>query len=176
MTMTDVREPGAPPRGRRRWRNFFVKPGLRFRYTWYFVGGGLLIFGATTALIQRRLSEVVALTNAGPMLSMAEQSRVQDLFVEITKVSLAGFSAYLVFSFVVAFVLSHRVSGPIVAIVDVIAQFQQGNFGYRRPIRRYDELKEIHGELIALGEALEAQGQRSAVPSLTVVDGSRGAK
>jgi HAMP domain-containing protein len=96
--------------------------------------------------------------------------------VEITKVSLAGFSAYLVFSFVVAFVLSHRVSGPIVAIVDVIAQFQQGNFGYRRPIRRYDELKEIHGELIALGEALEAQGQRSAVPSLTVVDGSRGAK
>ena len=142
-------------RGRRHWKNFFFKPGFKFKYTWYFVAGGLGIFGITTGLIQHRLGEVTAMTNARPILSLSEQAYVQELFVEITKISLVGFSSYVLFSFLLAFIVSHRVSGPMVALTDIIRQFKDGNFGYRRPLRRRDELKQIHGELMDLGEALQ---------------------
>lgn len=149
-------------RGRRHWKNFFFKPGFTFRYTWYFVAGGLGIFGITTGLIQHRLGEVTAMTNARPILSLSEQAYVQELFVEITKISLVGFSSYVLFSFLLAFVISHRVSGPMVALTDIIRQFKDGNFSYRRSLRRSDELKQIHGELMNLGETLQERGAINA--------------
>jgi len=163
----------AQGRGRRKWKNFFFKPGFKFKYTWYFVAGGLGIFALTTGLIQRRLGEVTALTNARPILSLTEQAYVQDLFVEITKISLVGFSSYVLFSFLLAFVVSHRVSGPMVALTDIIRQFRDGNYGYRRPLRHKDELTQVHTELMELGDALQERHQQTSADNtsrLSVVD------
>ena len=102
---------------RRHWKNYLNKPGFNLHYTWYFVVSGLVIFGITAVLIHARLGEVTAITNASPMLSLSEQAHVQSKLSEVTAIALAGFSLYLLCSFVTAFVMSHRISGPMIAPV-----------------------------------------------------------
>ncbi len=79
---------------------------------------------------------------------------MQALLEDITLIAIGGFASYVLISFVLAFTISHRITGPMVALTDIMRQFAQGNLDYRRPLRRGDQLGQLHSELMSLGGAL----------------------
>jgi len=108
------------------------------------------------------VSEVTGLMNNNPVMDYKVQNRINDLMFEIVQVCLAGFVLYMIFSFMFALFISHRIAGPIIAIVAYIRALQDGNYDYKRNLRPGDELKDIMDELQKLNPIMRARdGQTS---------------
>ncbi|MDA1075691.1 MAG: hypothetical protein O3A63_13160 [Proteobacteria bacterium] len=80
---------------------------------------------------------------------------IGDIHSDITGATLIGFASYVIFSFVYSLMLSHRVSGPMIAITEFISQLTKGNFKYRRQLRKGDELEPIMKGLHELAAELD---------------------
>ena len=85
---------------------------------------------------------------------------VYDAFTDITTIALAGFCCFFAYACIVSLILSHRVAGPMTAIIACIEEYGQGNYDFKRELRGNDELEPIHDALQDLGRALKDQ-QRS---------------
>lgn len=165
VAITEKIEPGMNPdssataealgssRSRRRFKNFLVKPTHQISYGYFVIGSSFLFFGVTALLIRRKLTQIDALLNQGPEV-MVPGMQLTDLFADVTGTAMFGFFAYVLFCCVYAMLISHRVAGPMTAIIDFIGQLQQGNYFYKRELRRHDELKPIHGALQRLAAVL----------------------
>ncbi|MBT4161104.1 MAG: hypothetical protein HOE54_07330, partial [Gammaproteobacteria bacterium] len=68
------------------------------------------------------------------------QSRITEFTFHIAQISMVGFVAFAVASFVFALMVSHRIAGPIVAITAYIEELKKGNYDYGRKLRPNDEL------------------------------------
>ena len=68
---------------------------------------------------------------------------MNDLMAQCFQVDLLGFAVCIIFSFVFALVMSHRIAGPQVAIKAYIEALKEGNYDYDRGLRPSDELTEI---------------------------------
>jgi len=113
-----------------------------------------VIIGIMVALIYEKLMTVRHLMNNSPMMDFEVQDRVNELMFESVQISFAGFSAFIIFSFIFALVVSHRIAGPVVAIRAYIAELKAGNYDYQRHLRPRDELKEIMEDLHELAPIL----------------------
>ena len=74
---------------------------------------------------------------------------------EIVQISLGGFAAFVIFSFVFALVISHRIAGPVVAIKAFIDELKKGNYDYPRRLRPRDELVDVMDALHELAPILK---------------------
>jgi nitrogen fixation/metabolism regulation signal transduction histidine kinase len=140
-------------KSRRLYKNFFVKPKHQMAYPYYVICVGFAVFGTTAVLIQRKMTQIAELLNQGPD-SAVSYLQLTDLFADATRFAMFGFFGFVLFSCIYALVISHRVSGPMTAIIAFIEQLQKGNYDYRRELRRRDELKPILGALKNLAAAL----------------------
>jgi signal transduction histidine kinase len=140
-------------KSRRRFKNFLFKPKYQISYGYYVVGSGFLFFGATALLIQRKMTQIDALLNQGAEVAVS-YAQLTDLFADVTGTALLGFFGYVLFCSIYAVLISHRVAGPMTAIIGFIGQLQQGNYAYKRELRRHDELKPIHTALQRLATIL----------------------
>ena len=140
-------------RSRRRFKNFLFKPKHQISYGYFVIGSSFLFFGVTALLIQRKLSHIDALLNQGPEV-MVPGAQLTDLFADMTGIAMFGFFAYVLFCCLYAMLISHRVAGPMTAIIDFIGQLQQGNYVHKRELRQHDELKPIHRALQRLAAVL----------------------
>jgi nitrogen fixation/metabolism regulation signal transduction histidine kinase len=148
------------PVNERKWKNFFVKPGYQMNYLWHQAIGGVLIFGLAIFLVNLKLAEISVLMNQEQVSEQAlfiqvdAQTQINWVYAEITTILMASFAIYVVYACLVMLLVSHRVSGPMVAIADIIDQFSNGNYSYQRPLRNNDELGAIHERLKRLSEHL----------------------
>ncbi len=93
--------------------------------------------------------------NDSPMMSFQVQTQVNELMFEVMEISLVGFVAFVIFSFIFAIVISHRIAGPAVAIKAYIEELKAGNYDCQRHLRPHDELKEIMDGLHELSAVLK---------------------
>tara|TARA_A100001037_G_scaffold306118_1_gene349347 strand:- start:5252 stop:5749 length:498 start_codon:yes stop_codon:yes gene_type:complete len=142
-------------RSRRKLKSFFIKPKYHMSYAGYLVLGGLIGFGLTAYLVVAKLVEIDAILDSAPMMGALTQARINAIFADITMMFMLGFAGYIVYATVVTMLVSHRVSGPMIAIVNFIDQMINGNYAYRRPLRKNDELIAIHSRLEILADTLE---------------------
>jgi methyl-accepting chemotaxis protein len=144
-------------RQRRSMKNFFVKPKFQLKYGYYMVAGGFAFFGSTAAYVHYKLAQIEVLLNQHPVMTPMGQNLVAEIHSDITSATLIGFASYVIFSFIYSLLLSHRVSGPMIAITQTIEQLQNGNYSYRRNLRKGDELGPIMDGLHDLAANLEEQ-------------------
>lgn len=142
-------------RKQRKLRNLLVTPKFQLKLSLYYIASGLVIIGVMVAFIYNKLMTVRELMNSSPIMDFQVQTRVNELMFDIVQISLLGFAAFIIFSFVFALVVSHRIAGPVVAIRSYIAQLKAGNYEYKRHLRPYDELKEIMDDLHELAPVLK---------------------
>lgn len=142
-------------RKQRQLRNLLVTPKFQLKLSLYYIASGLVIIGVMVAFIYDKLMTVRDLMNNSPIMNFQVQTRVNELMFDIVQISLLGFAAFIIFSFVFALVVSHRIAGPVVAIRAYIAQLKSGNYEYKRNLRPYDELKEIMDDLHELAPVLK---------------------
>ena len=144
----------------RKWKNFFIKPGYQMSYIWHQAIGGVLIFGLSIFLVQLKLTEINVLMNQERVSELAmviqvdAQVQIHWIYAEIVTILMTSFAIYVVYACLVMLLVSHRVSGPMVAIVDIIDEFSKGNYSYKRPLRKNDELVPIHKRLQGLSKHL----------------------
>lgn len=146
-------------RKQRKLRNILVTPKFQLKLSLYYIASGLVIIGIMTGLIYDRLMKARELMNNSPMMSFEIQAQVNELMFEVVEISLFGFLGFIIFSFLFALVISHRIAGPVVAITAYIEQLKQGNYDYKRNLRPNDELTEIMDGLQELSAVLKQKSE-----------------
>ncbi len=141
----------------RKLKNLLIAPRFQIRLCLYYAISGCVFLGVAVAFAMQRLLEVQSLMNANPVMDFAVQSRVNQLMFETVQFSLFGFVAYIAFTSAFALIISHRIAGPVVAIVAFIDALKNGNYTLTRQLRPNDELKEIMSGLHELAEQLRGK-------------------
>lgn len=95
--------------------------------------------------------------NDSPVMDFQDQLQMNDMMVQCFQVALLGFAVFIIFSFVFALIMGHRIAGPQVAIKAYIAALKEGDYDYERSLRPRDELTEIMAALKDLKPALKAR-------------------
>ena len=132
-------------------------------YIWHQAIGGVVIFGLAILLVNVKLAEIDVLMNQEQVSEQAlviqvdAQVQINWIYAEIVTIFMASFAIHVVYACLLMLLVSHRVSGPIVALVDIIKQFGKGNYNYKRPLRSNDELVPVHEHLQELSERLLAK-------------------
>lgn len=145
------------PKGsdQRRLKNYLQNSGLSKGHYLYVFAGAVSFLGVLTIYAAKVMSEVnLSLAGLG---DLALAAAIQDrLFV----VAVLFFVSFLTFVSCTAFfmiVIGQRVFGPARALTAYIREMRSGNFDPPRPLRKNDELVEIHEELARLAEVLRAK-------------------
>jgi len=87
----------------------------------------------------------------------SSQSQITEHTFQIAQISMLGFVAFAVASFIFALMVSHRVAGPTLAITAYIDELKKSNYEYGRQLRPEDELVPIMDGLHELNEILKSK-------------------
>jgi|TARA_Y100000310_G_C20692215_1_gene823082 signal transduction histidine kinase len=141
-------------RKNRKLRNLVVNPHFQLKLSLYYIASGLVIIGAMIILIYGRLMDVRDMMNRGELMSFETQNEINEIMFQVVEISLLGFIAFIIFSFVFALIISHRIAGPVVAICAFIDALKEGDYDYPRKLRPHDELVPIMDRLHELAPIL----------------------
>lgn len=136
-------------------KNIFVNPRFQLRVSLYYIILGGLILSVAALIVLNQLDEVQALMNNVTSVDYQTQIRVNEMLLESLQMSFAAFAIFIVFSFIFAVIVSHRIAGPQLAILAYISQLKEGNYEQKRGLRTHDELTEIMDALENLALVLK---------------------
>ncbi len=138
----------------RKISNFLLTPKFQLKLTYYYIGVGVAIIVATGATVFYKMTVIRDIMNNSIVTDFGAQSKISEQMFVIAQISLVGFVAFAMASFIFALMISHRIAGPILAITDVIDELKKGNYSYGRKLRPYDELTLIMDNLHELKTVL----------------------
>ena len=139
----------------RKLKNLLIAPRFQLKLSLYYICSGLVIIAAMMGLIYQRLLIVQDIMNDASEMEFSMIARMNEIMFEIVQISLGGFAAFVIFSFVFALVISHRIAGPVVAIKAFIDELKKGNYDYPRRLRPRDELVDVMDALHELAPILK---------------------
>lgn len=142
-------------KSQRKWKNFFVKPKYQMKYTWYQIAGGLVFFSAAALMVLAKVDEIDVLMDQTKIMDLSTQVQITRIYAEMITIFMVVFAGYIFYACMLMLVVSHRISGPAIAIVATIEELIKGNYGFRRPLRKRDELGAVQHVLQELSENLE---------------------
>ncbi len=139
----------------RRLSNFLLTPKFQLKLTYYYIAVGTIIICSTGLGVYIKMSAVHHIMNNSVATDHAAQSQITEQMFQVGEISLLGFVAFAITSFIFALMVSHRIAGPLVAITAVINELKLGNFDYNRRLRPNDELTVIMDNLHELREVFK---------------------
>lgn len=151
----------------RRISNFLLTPRFQLKLTYYYIAAGVSIIIATGNVVYYKMMVVQDIMNNSVLTDFSAQSKITDQMFQIAQISLLGFVAFAITSFIFALLVSHRIAGPVLAITEFINELKKGNFDYGRKLRPNDELTIIMDNLHELNAVLKVE------PRTTGSDGKR---
>lgn len=140
--------------GKRKVSNLLLTPKFQLKLTYYYIGVGMVIIVSTVAGVFLKMMQIRDIMNNSLPTDFSSQSQITDITFEIAQISMLGFVAFAMASFIFALMVSHRIAGPIVAITAYIQELKNGNYNYGRRLRPNDELTLIMDELHDLNAVL----------------------
>ncbi|MCH8256355.1 MAG: hypothetical protein IIA75_00370 [Proteobacteria bacterium] len=144
-------------RSNRKISNFLLTPKFQLKLTYYYIGVGGAIIIATGATVFYKMTVIRDIMNTSIVTDFGAQSKISEQMFFIAQISLVGFVAFAIASFIFALLVSHRIAGPVVAITAVINELKKGNYNYGRKLRPNDELTLIMDNLHELKAVLAGQ-------------------
>ena len=129
------------------------------KYTWHQIAGGLAFFSVAAIMVLIKVGEIDALMNQTKILDLSTQVQITRIYVEMVTIFMVLFACYIFYACMLMLVVSHRVSGPTIAIVATVEELIKGNYGFKRPLRNNDELGSIQHVLQELSENLKEKNE-----------------
>ena len=108
-------------------------------------------------MVYRKLALIDLLIAKTRVMDVATQVQISQVYADTATTFMIGFAVSVTYAGLLILVMSHRVSGPMIAIVDTIEQLIKGNYGYKRALRHGDELIPIQEHLQELSVRLKVK-------------------
>ena len=140
---------------RRSLTNALVRPKHRVGFLNYFVFGGVAAIGTVIGFVYMRLADIDQILNSSEAMTVGGHIPVYDAFTDVTTIAILGLALFVIYACVIAIILSHRVAGPMTALIDCIEQIKQGKYDFDRQLRKKDELHPVHDALRDLARSLK---------------------
>lgn len=135
-------------------KNYFINPSFQMRMAIYFISAAVAVTGFLLIMMYGYLAEVRSIVANSPGLTMTTQVQIGEVISRVIQISMGFLVLMVVGIWSYALVVSHRIAGPMVAILSFINQLRQGNYTQQRQLRPYDELAPIMQALHELANDL----------------------
>jgi signal transduction histidine kinase len=136
--------------------NYVRTAGLSKGYYLHVLAGGGAFLGILFAYAAKLMNEVNLVVATIPDAALA--ASLQDRLMTVAILFFVCFVSFILCTVFYIVVLSHRVGGPIVAIVHFINELKKGNYDVKRNLRKNDELVPVMFELQELAKILKGKG------------------
>jgi nitrate/nitrite-specific signal transduction histidine kinase len=136
-------------------KNFMVFPAMQTRMSYYFVAFAVCVIGVMMLMLNHYVTQLRDLIADAPGLPMSTQFAVDAHLQSIITSSLLFLLLALIVSVVYGIIISHRVAGPMFAILKYIESLRAGRYDESRKLRPYDELVPIMNALHEFADDLK---------------------
>jgi nitrate/nitrite-specific signal transduction histidine kinase len=140
---------------KREFRNIFINKSFQTRFTYYFVALSIALMGLMMLFMNTHINELRVLVANVSGLPMTSQLAIEDALSQLFTTAFAFLVLALVGAIAYGVVISHRIAGPMFAILSYIQSMKAGKFEERRSLRPYDELTPIMDSLHELADDLK---------------------
>jgi nitrogen fixation/metabolism regulation signal transduction histidine kinase len=140
---------------KRSLKNFILNPRMQLRISLYFVA---FSFAATTLMMfvfYTQIQQIEGLVISIPEMLTQQKLEISFLLSSLVKINVLFFFAFIVASVVYGLLVSHRIAGPMYAILAQIEDLKKGNYDTKRKLREYDELGPVMDSLHELSNQLK---------------------
>jgi methyl-accepting chemotaxis protein len=158
------KQPTPTPNGsdRRTLRGMLIKPREQIKYSFMFMGGGMLILTLFIGVVIYSLNRTMLSLEAAYGLDAEISQVIRSAFTSTLTVALLLSAVLAGFAFLLGIQMSHRIYGPLVPLQRQIGEIKKGNYAARVKLRKHDELVELQDSLNDLAESLGAQHETAS--------------
>ena len=146
---------------KRHLKNAFVLPKFQLKLSMYYVMIGGLVLNVIAFFVRHTNQKVLALIDSDHRMDFHTQTQINELTMACFHATLFGFVFFIIYSFLFALLMSHRIAGPQIAIKEYISALKRGDYDFDRSLRPSDELTEVMDALKELGPVLKERDQTS---------------
>jgi hypothetical protein len=182
MITPDATTAGAPPRHKRRLRNYLLDAGLQVRYTAFIISIAILLTSGLGYKIYEATRDTSKVIFATGLVDPALTSELQAQFQandRVVLLGIVGFGLLVVLSIFAAGIwITHKVAGPLFSIGVICGRVRDNKLSpSMRQLRRGDELQEFYSSFREMYEALrtrvagDVQALNSAITALEAAPG-----
>jgi hypothetical protein len=182
MITPDATTAGAPPRHKRRLRNYLLDAGLQVRYTAFIISIAILLTSGLGYKIYEATRDTSKVIFATGLVDPALTSELQAQFQandRVVLLGIVGFGLLVVLSIFAAGIwITHKVAGPLFSIGVICGRVRDNKLSpSMRQLRRGDELQEFYSSFREMYEALrtrvagDVQTLNSAITALEAAPG-----
>lgn len=136
-------------------KNYLLNPRMQLRMTMYFIVFGFAIMGAMTFIFYNQIQRVDDIISSISGMPIEQQIELGTILSNLVKICLIFFLIFLVSAGFYGLLISHRIAGPMYAILAYIEELKKGNYDSKRNLRDYDELQPIMASLKELAAGLK---------------------
>lgn len=141
----------------RKLSSYVKNAGLSKGYYLHVFAGGVGFLGVLVVYAAKLLRDVnLSVSGLG---DLALAAAIQDRLFLVAALFFMSFLAFIASTVFYMIVVGQRVGGPAVGLTNYIRDLQNGKYDPPRPLRKNDELVEIHAELSRLAEILRSKSK-----------------
>ena len=147
---------------RRTFKGLLVKPREQIKYSFIFMGGGMLILTIFIGVVMFSLNRTLVSVEIAYGLDPEVASAIRSSLTATLSIALLLSAVLSASAILLGLQMSHRLYGPLVPIQRHISEMKSGNFSTRIQLRKNDELLELQE---ALNDLAEHFGKKAAPKS-----------
>jgi HAMP domain-containing protein len=141
---------------RRTLKGMLVRPRQQLRFTFLFMGGGMLVLTLFIGVIMFSLNRTLVSLELAYGLDPEMAATIRSSLNTTMGITFMLSAVLAAFSFILGIQMSHRIFGPIVPIVKHVEELSAGRYSSRIKLRESDEFKEVQDALNSLAEKLDS--------------------
>lgn len=142
---------------RRTLRGLFIKPRQQLKYSFMFMGGGMMILCLFIAVVIYSVNRTLFALESAYGMDPSVAQTIRQALTSTLSISCVLSAVLAAFSFVIGLQLTHRIYGPLIPLQRHIDELRNGNFSSRVHLRKNDEMLELQEGLNSLATALESK-------------------
>ncbi len=136
-------------------KNYVLNPRMQLRIGIYFVAFGFGMAAFMTLVFYMQIQQIEALIYSIQGMPTEIQYEIGLMLSSLVKVMILFFFVFIISSVIYGLIVSHRIAGPMHAILAYIEDLKKGNYESSRKLRDYDELGPIMTSLHELADKLK---------------------
>ena len=153
----------ADPNNRRSVRSLLIKPREQLKYSFVFVGLGIIVLMVFVASVILFLSQTMMSLEAAYSLDPEVISAIRKSLVSALGLTLLLCVVLATFAIILGVQWTHKIYGPVVPMQRHIDALKEGDYSSRVNLRKGDELQELSDALNSLAESLEKKYGKKTV-------------
>ncbi|MCB0350254.1 MAG: hypothetical protein KDD38_03665 [Bdellovibrionales bacterium] len=140
---------------KRELKNFIINWPLQSRITYYFTAMCLGLVGLMMFFMNSHINNVREIIANVSGMAMTSQLEIDIALTQLLSTALGFLLLAIVGAALYGVIISHRIAGPMYAIIKYIESLKAGKFNEPRTLRPYDELRPIMEALQDLAETMQ---------------------